>query len=400
MKTGKNGWLNRNIFAMGLTSFFSDFGHEMATAILPAFVVSIGGSAASLGLIEGVADASSSGMKIFSGWYSDYVGKRKPFAMIGYFLTAIGVGSIAFAISWPFVLLSRAVAWMGRGIRNAPRDALLVESTQPKYHGRVFGFHRSMDTVGAVVGPALALVLVRIMAPRSIFAIAFIPSILAFVTVALFVKEMRKGGGERTNFLISVKKLPRNFRFFLIAVGIFGLGNFADSLFILRSTDLLSPVNGAIVAASLAILLYTIHNVFYAAISFPIGVLADRVGKKRLLAFGYLLTGIAAAGFIFNTGNLAYLGIFFVLAGIAIGITDALEGAVAADMLPENLRGTGYGTLATVNGIGDFASSSVVGLLWTAISPTVGFGYGTGLCVLGAGLLFAFRGQGRLSNKP
>ena len=282
----------------------------MATAILPAFVVALVGWA-TLGLIEGLADASTSGMKIFAGWYSDYTGKRKPFANIGYFLTAIGVGSLALAVSWPFVLLSRVVAWLGRGVKNPPRDALLVESTRPEYHGRVFGFHRAMDTLVVGRGPAIALVLVRGLAPRPIFAIAFIPSILAFVTVALLVKEIRKGGGERTNFFISVKNLPRNFRFFLIAVGTFGLGNFADSLLILRSTELLAPVNGAVVAVSLAILLYTIHNVFYAAISFPVGVLADKIGKKTLLAFGYLLTGIAVIGFIFNIDNMVYLGIFF-----------------------------------------------------------------------------------------
>jgi len=396
MKNSKNRWLNRNIFAMGLTSFFSDFGHEMATAILPAFLVSVGGSAALLGIIEGIADASISGMKLLSGWYSDYIGKRKPFAVIGYLLTAIGVGSFSLAFSWPHVLLSRVIAWLGRGIREPPRDALLVDSTKPEYYGRVFGFHRGMDTVGAIAGPAIAFFLVKGMALRPIFLVALIPSALAFLTIALFVKETRKSSHEgHTHFIVSVRSLPRNFRFFLIAVGVFGLGNFADSMLILRATEILSPINGAIVAGSLAILLYTIHNVFYAAFSFPIGVLADRFGKRKILVFGYLLTGLSSVGFIFTIGNIFYLGLLFVVAGIAIAITDAMERTVAADLLPENLRGTGYGTLATVNGIGDFASSSVVGLLWTAISPLAGFGYGAVLCTLGAVLLVATRGWGR-----
>jgi MFS family permease len=396
MKTSKNKWLNRNIFAMGLTSFFSDFGHEMATAILPAFLVSVGGSAALLGVIEGVADASISGMKLLSGWYSDYIGKRKPFVVIGYFLTAVGVGSFSLAFSWPHVLLSRVVAWLGRGAREPPRDALLVDSTKPEFHGRVFGFHRGMDTLGAVAGPAIAFFLVKSMALRSIFLVALVPSVLAFLTVVLFVRETRKNNHEgHTHFLVSIKGLPRNFRFFLIAVGVFGLGNFADSMLILRATQLLSPVNGAVIAGSLAILLYTIHNVFYAVLSFPIGVLGDKFGKRKILVFGYLLTGLSAVGFIFSISNLFYLGLLFVVAGIAIAITDAMERTVAADLLPENLRGTGYGTLATVNGIGDFASSSVVGLLWTAISPTAGFGYGAALCMLGATLLFATRGRGK-----
>jgi MFS family permease len=393
MKTNKNKWLNRNIFAMGLTSFFSDFGHEMATAILPSFLVSLGGSAALLGVIEGIADASISGMKLLSGWYSDYIGKRKPFAVIGYLLTAIGVGSFSLAFSWPHVLLSRVIAWLGRGTREPPRDAMLADSTRPEYYGRVFGFHRGMDTLGAIAGPAIAFVLIRSLALRSIFLVALIPSALAFLTIALLVKETRKGSHERAHFLVSMKGLPRNFRFFLIAVGVFGLGNFADSMLILRATELLSPASGAVIAGSLAILLYTIHNVFYAALSFPIGVLADKIGKKKILVFGYLLSGLSSIGFIFSIGNLFYLGLLFVVAGIAIAITDAMERTVAADLLPENLRGTGYGTLATVNGIGDFASSSVVGLLWTAVSPTAGFGYGAALMVAGAVLLFTIRNR-------
>jgi len=391
----KNKWLNRNIFAMGLTSFFSDFGHEMATAILPAFLVSVGGSAALLGAIEGIADASISGMKLLSGWYSDYIGRRKPFAVIGYLLTAIGVGSFSLAFSWPQVLLSRVVAWLGRGTREPPRDALLADSTKPEYRGRVFGFHRGMDTLGAVVGPAIAFFLVKSMALRSIFLVALIPSALAFLTIAVFVKDVGRGGAARPRLFVSIRNLPRDFRFFLIAVGVFGLGNFADSMLILRATEIMSPARGAVVAGSLAILLYTLHNVFYAALSFPIGVIADKFGKKTLLAFGYCLTGLSSVGFIFGVSNIFCLGILFVVAGIAIAITDALERMIAADLLPENLRGTGYGTLATVNGIGDFASSSVVGFLWATISPTAGFGYGAVLCILGVLLLFATRGRGK-----
>lgn len=391
MKTNKNKWLNRNIFAMGLTSFFSDFGHEMATAILPAFLVTLGGSAALLGLIEGIADASISGMKLLSGWLSDYIGKRKPFAVIGYALTAVGVGSFSLAFSWPHVLLSRVIAWLGRGTREPPRDAMLADSSAPEYYGRVFGFHRGMDTLGAIAGPAIAFVLIKSLALRSIFLVALIPSALALLTIALLVKETRRGNHEQPRFLVSMRGLPRNFRFFLVAVGVFGLGNFADSMLILRATDILSPIDGAAVAGSLAVLLYTIHNVFYAVLSFPIGLLADKFGKRNTLVFGYLLTGLSSVGFIFSIGNIFYLGLLFVVAGTAIAITDTIERTIAADLLPEDLRGTGYGTLATVNGIGDFASSSVVGLLWTTVSPTAGFGYGAALMVVGAVLLFIMR---------
>jgi MFS family permease len=283
------------------------------------------------------------------------------------------------------------VAWLGRGTREPARDALLVDSTEPKYYGRVFGFHRGMDTLGAILGPALAFFLIKFMPLRSIFLVALIPSILAFLTITFFVKEGIKINKNQRKLVGSVKLLPFKFRLFLIAVGIFGLGNFADSLFILRATQLLTPIKGAILASSLAILLYTLHNIFYAGFSFPIGALADKLGRKRLLSFGYFLTGIVSLGFIFNIKSPIFLGLFFILAGIAIAITDALERTVAADLLPENLRGTGYGTLATVNGIGDFASSAIVGYLWSAISPLFGFGYGALMTILGGFLLFSFR---------
>ncbi|MDO8567470.1 MAG: MFS transporter [Dehalococcoidales bacterium] len=389
----RNKWLNKNILGMAWAAFFSDFSHEMATSVLPVFLASIGGSAALLGLIEGLADASTSLMKILSGWYSDYLGRRKPLAMLGYFLTTLGVGMFALAFSWPHVLVSRVVSWTGRGTRGPPRDALLVDSTKQEYYSRVIGFNRGMDTLGAVIGPVLALVLIRVMPIRSLFVIAMIPGILAFLVFAIVVKEMR-GRTKHVSFVLSIKGLPGNFRFFIVAVGIFGLGNFADSMLILRATELLSPAWGAVVAASFAILLYTIHNVFYAALSFPIGVIADKIGKKRLLVLGYFLTGVTSAGFMLNTGNFWYLVLFFVLAGLAIAITDSMEKTVAADLLPDNLRGTGYGALATINGLGDFASSALVGLLWTAISPAAGFGYAAVFCVLGAILLQVLLGRG------
>jgi len=269
---------------------------------------------------------------------------------------------------------------------------LLADSVKPEHTGKAFGLNRALDTLGAIVGPALAIILIRNIKLNYIFLIALIPSVLAFLTISIFVKEKR-GKGEHTSLAISIRKLPRNFKLFLIAVGVFGLGNFADSLLILRATDLLSPAMGAVIAGSLAIGLYTIHNVFYAALSFPVGIIADKFGKKTLLAIGYMLTGISVIGFIFNTGNIAYLGIFFVLSGIAIAITDASEKIVAADLLPENLRGTGYGTLATVNGIGDFSSSTIVGLLWTSFSPLAGFGYSALLTISGSIILFSMRGQ-------
>ncbi len=382
-------WLNRNILAMGVTSLFSDFGHEMATAVLPVFLVSLGGSAALLGVIEGVADASISAMKLFSGWYSDYVGKRKPFAVVGYLLTAAGIGSLTFATSWTGILGSRVVAWLGRGTREPARDALLADSSDRRYYGRVFGFHRGMDTLGAILGPASAFFLIKAIPVRSIFMVALIPSVVAFCVITFMVRETRRAPGERVERLRSIRLLPSRFRMFLIAVGVFGFGNFAPTLLILRTTSLLSPLEGAVVAGSVAILAYTVHNICYATLSFPIGALADRFGKRMLLVCGYMLAGTASIGFMFNVASPLYLGLCFGLAGSAMAFIDALERIIAADLLPEQLRGTGYGMLATVNGMGDFGSSTMVGLLWSAVSPLVSFGYGGMVMAIG-GLLLIF----------
>jgi len=388
-KIGGSKWLNRNILGLGITRFFSDFGHEMATAVLPTFLVSIGGSAATLGLIEGSADAAVSLMKLVSGWYSDYINKRKPFMVLGHFLTTIGVGALFLSFSWVWVFGCRVVAWMGRGIRTPVHDATLSHSAEPKNYGKVFGFDRMMDTSGAVLGPAAAFFLIKFMPERPIFLITLIPGILCVLSITVLVKEVKMVGGERKKLLGSFKSFPTPFRLFLISALIFGLGNFADSLFILRATQLLTPTKGAVAATSLAILCYTIHNIIYAAGSYPLGALADRIGRKRLLVFGYFLTGVTSVVFIINTANVLYVGLFFAISGLAIAITDALQGTVIANLLPADIRGTGYGTLALVNSIGNFTSSALVGFLWTTISPLAGFGFSAVLLFSGT-LLFIF----------
>jgi MFS family permease len=392
-KIGGSNWLNRNILGLGITRFFSDFSHEMATAVLPTFLVSIGGSAATLGLIEGSADAFVSLMKLLSGWYSDYLGKRKPFMVLGHFLTTAGIGALFLSLSWAWVFGCRVIAWMGRGIRTPVHDATLSDSAESKYYGRVFGFDRMMDTSGAVLGPAAAFFLIKFMPERPIFLITLIPGILCVLSITLLVKEVKGAGGQRKKLFGSFKSFPRQFRLFLISALIFGLGNFADSLFILRATELLTPANGAVAATSLAILFYTIHNIIYAVGSYPLGALADKIGKKTVLVFGYFLTGVVSVIFIANTDNVLYLGSCFAIAGLAIAITDALQGTVIATIMPSSIRATGYGTLALVNSIGNFTSSALVGFLWTTVSPLVGFGFSAVLLFIGTLLFIFIRGN-------
>jgi len=402
------GWLNRNILAMGLTSLFGDAGHEMVTAVLPFFLAVIGAGPEALGFIEGFSDATSSLVKSFSGYLSDKIGKRKPIINVGYFFTGVFTPLIAAANSWFQVLGLRVTAWLGRGARGPPRDALLSDSVSSENRGKAFGFHRTMDTVGAIIGPALALFSLTFLNYHQIIVISVIPGLIAFFIVFFFVREVRKKPLPEApvvsslrdvvvkdkGFVKSIRALPRSFRLFLVGVGVFGLGNFANSLFTLRAQQVLAPRVGALEASAIAVGLYTLLNVAYAASSFPIGALSDRIGPRRILATGYFISAIACLGTAFLTADFLFLIPLFLLAGFFSAITDTLEGTAAAELLPSESMGTGFGVLQTVNGVGDFASSAVIGVLWALISPLVAFGYAAALSAAGGIiLLYLTRGN-------
>jgi MFS family permease len=383
-------WLNRNVVGIGTTSLFSDLSHETATTILPVFLSSIGAPPAALGIIEGVADAFSSFAKMGSGYLSDKSGIRKPIAVAGYVLTAIGTASFGLAKTWGDILIGRTVGWFGRGIRNPIRNAILTESTVPEAYGKTFGFERALDTAGAILGPLAALWLVTVFSYRQVFLLTLVPGMIAVFVFAFLVKARLRPPNPELTFRASLKNLPPRFKVFLIAVGVFGMGDFAHSMFILRATEVLAksdPSKGG----ELAISLYLVHNVTYGAASYPMGAIADRIGKKRVLLVGYFLGAITSVGLAFPDTAYGYLALVFVVGGFYIAVQDALEKAIAAELLPDELRGTGYGALATVNGIGDFVSSTLVGILWTAVSPAAGFGFSAVLMLAGAFLLFRLR---------
>lgn len=384
MKNQSGKWLNKNITALGIVSLLNDFGSEIARNLVPAFLLSIGGSPAILGIIEGISDASVSGVKIIAGWYSDTLGKRKPFIFLGYALSFFGISIFPFASKWYHILFGQTLNRLGKGIREPARDALMVESTRPNFYGRMFGFHRAMDTIGAILGPLTAFFLMQAMNIQTIFAIALIPCFLSVLTIFFFVQESPIIHPSERPMVASIFLLNYPFKKFLSATLLFSLGNFATSLLILRATQLLSAIHDAATAASLAILLYTLHNITYAGCSYPIGRLTDLVGKKYILACGYTLTGITSLLCIIPTSNVIVIGSFFIVAGIAIAITDGVQRSVAADLLPANVRGTGYGALSVTIGIGNLLSNSIVGFLWANISPLAGFGYSAVLCIIGS----------------
>jgi MFS family permease len=388
---------------MGLASLLSDAGHEMATAVLPGFLAILGVSAAALGTIEGVADSASSFVKLGSGWMSDRLGHRKSITVGGYFLTGLAKGLFAFAHGWPLVLVGRVVGWLGRGIRGPLRDAILANSVPPESRGKAFGFHRAGDTLGAIMGPLAGVWLLAYLHPhasdpsipfRTVFLLTLIPGLGSGVAFAALVRE--KGGApSEIHLWTTLKALPRPFRRFLLGCGIFGMGDFARTLMILAATQLLAPTRGVEHATQLAGLFYVGHNVFYAGYSYPVGALSDRLGRRGLLASGYLAGALGslgfAAAFLWHLHVAAYLLALFGLAGFSISVVDALEGAITADLVGEAVRGTAYGVLGTVNGVGDLVASVMVGTLWTAVSPVSAFAYGALMMAIGAVVVYRRR---------
>lgn len=383
-------WLTRNVAAIGLASFFSDISHEMATTILPAFLaIQVGASALALGLIEGVADGLSSYFKLIGGWVTDRMGRRKPAVVSGYVLTTLATSSFALALDWTMVLGSRTLAWVARGFRTPGRNALLADAVEAQQYGRAFGFERAMDTAGAIVGPLLAAGLVGAgFGYRWVFAATLLPGLLATISMAVLVREQPRARQRGARLLGDIGRLPRGYWPFLLVIGIFGLGQFAPTLFVLRATELLASSYGAAAGASYAMRLYLLFNVAQAASAYIVGALSRRLGSVRLLGAGYALFAASTIGFALAGAAGASLIGWFVLAGVAVGIVEAMEPTAAAELLPESLRGTGFGALGAANGIGDFLSSALVGGLWTAFGASVGFGAAALFNALSVVLLF------------
>jgi len=379
-------WLNRTVLGIGLTSLLSDWSHETATTLLPTFLATMGVAAAWLGLIEGVSDGLSSVAKMASGYYTDRLRRRKPIAVAGYIVTALGTAAFGLASSPWHVLAARAAAWFGRGVRTPVRKALLAGSVTAPAYGRAFGFERAMDTAGAIVGPLSAFFLLALLNHRYalLFALTLIPGLLAAATMAFVVKEQTRTRVAHVSFGASLRALPIRFRQFLGAAFVFGIGDFAHSLLILLAMQKLAPTLGAARAASLAALLYVLHNAVNAGSAMITGALADRFDKKRLLAAGYLLAALMALAVVLLPLNLWTLAAVFAVGGVYLALEETLEDSFCAELVAPAQHGVAFGTLATVNGIGDFVSSIVLGLLWTNFGSAPAFSYSAVLFTCGS----------------
>lgn len=387
-------WLNRTVLGIGLASLFSDWSHEIATTVMPAFLATMGVAAAWLGLIEGVADGLSSFAKMASGYYTDKLPRRKPIAVLGYLVTTVGTASFALATAAWHVLLARSVAWFGRGVRTPVRKALLAGSVTKETYGRAFGFERMMDTLGAIVGPSSAFFLLPLLGYQypKLFALTLIPGSIAAALIAFAVKEKARVPAGHVSFGARLKALPANYRTFLVAVGLFVCAKSpAPTMLILLATQKLTPTVGAARAASIAVGLYVLHNIFYAAFAIVGGWLADRAPKNLLLAVGYFLAALMALCIMFLPLGAWTLALVFLLGGVYVGIEETLEDSFCAELVDEAHHGMAFGVLATVNGIGDLISSAIVGALWTFAGTTAAFGYSAILFICGAALVSRVR---------
>jgi MFS family permease len=369
-------WLNRTVLGVGLTSLLSDWSHEIATSVLPAFLASIGAGPAWLGAIEGVADGLSSITKLAAGHFTDKLKHRKPLAVAGYAITALATASFAAATHAVHILISRATAWFGRGVRTPARKALLAADVPAAAYGRAFGLERLLDTCGAIVGPLTALWLLERTGHsyRTVFLWTLLPGMCAVAAFWLLVRERPNATRSQHSFWSGLAALPVPFRRFLLGVGVFGAGDFSHTMLILYAARQLASDHGVARAASLAVGLYTLHNVFYAASAYAGGWLSDHVRhRKFVLAGGYALAGITAILLCLGTHGFWLLAAIFALAGIYVGTEEALEDSLAAEIVPREQHGMAFGTLAAVNAVGDFLSSLMVGFLWSAFNVQTAF---------------------------
>jgi MFS family permease len=382
----KTRWLNGTVLGIGLASLFSDASHEMATTIMPAFLATIGVGAVWLGVIEGVSDGLSSFAKLASGYYTDHLQRRKPIAILGYALTSLGIAGFGAATAAWQVLALRATAWFGRGIRTPVRKGLLAAAVTPETYGRAFGFERMMDTLGAIIAPALVWFLLRGLQYHyaNIFVLTLIPGVLAILMIIFLVREEERKRVQYISFSSRLSALPKAFRQFLVAVGIFGAGAFAHTLLILLAAQKLTPALGAARAASAAVALYLVHNFFYASFAFIGGWIADRVKKQIVLTIGYSMAALMAIAITTLPVSIWVFALIFTLGGTNVALEETAEDSFCAELVDEKHHGTAFGLLATVNGVGDFLSSVTVGILWTVFGTTVAFGYSAVLSIAGA----------------
>ncbi len=387
------------MLGIGLASLLGDLGKEAVTSVLPAYLAALGASAGVLGSVEGGADALAALAKLGGGWLADRLGRLKTLVVSTYAATAAAPLVMASAAFWPLVAAGRGLAWVARGVRSPSRKVLLASAAEPKAYGKAFGLERAMDTCGAVAAPLLVLALLRAgWSLRGILVLSALPALGAGLAVWFLVREAPRRTRASTAAALDPEAargragwsgFPAPFRRFLAGVGLFGLGDFADTFYILYAVRTLAPRLGAPRAAALAVGFYALHNAAGAACSALAGAWADRGRPAPILALGYACTAAAALGMALGAAATPAVAAVFVLGGLGVGLSEAVEDARAAALLPEGRKGRGFGLLAAVSGTGDWASSVGVGWLWAWLGPGPAFGAAAGVMLAGAAAMLA-----------
>lgn len=383
-KPGAGGF-SRNVWVAGLVSLFTDISSEMLVPVLPLFLSSVlGAPAAIIGLIEGLAEAVASLMKAVSGYLSDKTGRRKPFMALGYGFSNVLKPLMGFAGSWGQILALRVSDRFGKGLRGAPRDALIAESTAPAMRGKAFGLHRAMDTLGAVIGPLSAWLILQVWPGqiRAVFWWALVPGMISLLLLLLFLRETPgkiRTGPVLQNWNIALGQLPPQLRHFMFIGTVFALGNSSDAFLILRAQNL----GLAVVLVPIA---YFTFNASYALLAYPLGALSDRIGRKPLMIVGFLAFALIYAGFALARAPWMIWPLFIGY-GLYYAATEGIQKAYIADHAPGELRGTAIGVYNALTGLAALPASLLAGLLWDRLSPAAPFWFGAATAGLAALLL-------------
>ena len=383
MKNKRIFGLQRNVFFTGLTSFFTDTSTKMIYSVMPLFLLSIGASKTSISLIEGIAESTASLIKAFSGYWSDKIGKNKPFMIFGYGITALITPLYALVRLPVQVLLLRFVERTGKGLRAAPRDSLISASVSKEETGKNFGFHKAMDNSGAIIGPLVAFLLLSLFPLNysNIFLIATIPAILGVITIAIFIKEAKTAKNEN-QFKFHFNQLPKKFYFFLFIVFIFTLGNSADALLLVKTAE--TGINKSYVP-----FVYMIFNTVSVILSVPLGKISDKIGRELFIILGFLIYSIVY--FFFGRFNSLNVFLFlFVLYGLYSALVDCTQKSLISDIVSEDVKGTGFGLYHAVLGITLLPASLIAGLLYDHVNSNAPFYFGSLMALIASLLMVIF----------